>query len=74
MTDTLVAAAEEHAAQLFLMINVVTRRAEQLMEGAVPAVNARNVSPIELALREVAAGRIEPDDSRRIWTIQPEDD
>ena len=71
--------AEENIGNLFLLVNVTTRRAEQVMEGAAPAFASRNVGPIEVALEEISRGRIASStEEPGLWTVtsepEPEDD
>lgn len=72
MKETLVAEAEARIPNLFLLTNVATRRAEQVMEGSVPALTLRATGPIETALQEIAAGRLEPDETSQKWLVKPE--
>lgn len=69
--------AEEKIGNLFLLVNVTTRRAEQVMEGAAPAYSSRNAGPIEVALQEISRGRISTSDEEPgVWAVTsaPEDD
>ena len=71
--DILVGVAEAKIPNLFLLINVAVRRAEQVMEGAPPAIAARAAGPIEVALREIAEERLASDEERKTWAIQTEE-
>lgn len=73
MDDALVGQAEERIPNVFLLINVAVRRAEQIMDGAAPAILARSAGPIELALREIADKRLASDEECTLWTIQQEE-
>ena len=79
MKETIVSTAEENIGNLFLLVNVTTRRAEQVMEGAVPAFTSRNAGPIEVALEEISRGRIaSSEEEPGVWAVtsepEPEDE
>lgn len=61
MFDTyLYGQAQKKITHKYLLANVVTMRMSQLMEGADPLVDSENMLPINIALKEIAEGLIEP--------------
>ena len=74
LNDTLVGTAETKVPSIFLLVNVIARRAEQVMEGASPSLSGWNRGPIETALTEVAEGRLAAgDETLQTWILQPGD-
>lgn len=69
MKDEIQAKAEKQIPNLYLLINVATRRAEQVMEGAVPGYPAKTAGPIEVALREISDRVIRADEGGSTWTV-----
>jgi DNA-directed RNA polymerase subunit K/omega len=74
MNEQVLAKAEKQIPNLYLLINVATRRAEQVMEGAVPGYPAKTAGPIEVALREISDEVITSDEAKAAWTVGPEKD
>ncbi|MDH5508863.1 MAG: DNA-directed RNA polymerase subunit omega [Nitrospinota bacterium] len=51
--------ANKKITQSFLLTNTVTQRVRQLQEGADPLVEYEGLSAIDIALKEIAEGKIE---------------
>lgn len=73
LNDKLVGTAETKVPSVFLLVNVATRRAEQVMEGASPALSGWSRGPIETALRELAMDQLVPDEDLKVWNLVSED-
>ena len=69
MKEEIVTRATERVPNLYLLINVAARRAEQVMQGAAPSVLQRAANPIEVAFREIGEGKLVPDDAGRSWNV-----
>ena len=67
--DLIVSKAQEKIPNVYLLINVAARRAEQVMQGAAPSVLLRGASPAEVAFQEITEGKLEPDEEGRVWTV-----
>ena len=61
--------AQDRIPNVYLLINVAAKRAEQVMHGAAPSVLLRGQSPIEVAFQEIGEGKIQPDPDGRTWTV-----
>jgi len=53
-------AAVKQVPQKYLLTNLVSMRMRQLIQGADPLVEAGDMPPIDIALKEIAEGMIEP--------------
>ncbi|MDH5677148.1 MAG: DNA-directed RNA polymerase subunit omega [Nitrospinota bacterium] len=51
--------ANKKITESFLLSNIVTQRVRQLQEGAEPLVDGEGLSMIDMALMEIAEGKIE---------------
>ncbi|MDH5477726.1 MAG: DNA-directed RNA polymerase subunit omega [Nitrospinota bacterium] len=51
--------ANKKITESFLLSNIVTQRVRQLQEGAEPLVDGEGLSMIDMALLEIAEGKIE---------------
>ncbi len=56
----LFAKAQKKVYPKYLMVNLVTMRMRQLMEGADPLVDPEDMSPVNIVLKEIAEGLIQP--------------
>jgi len=72
MKDQILSKAEEQIPNLYLLVNVATIRAEQVMEGAVPGYPAKTAGPIEVALLEICDEVITSSGEPATWIIGPE--
>ena len=61
--------AQERVPNIYLLINVAAKRAEQVMQGAAPSVLLRGSSPMEVAFQEISDGKLQPDEEGRVWTV-----
>lgn len=60
MDDSLITQAASKVGNRYLLINLVARRIKQLKDGSHPLVETESESHLEVALREVIAGKILP--------------
>ena len=52
--------ATEKIPEKYLLANIVSMRMRQLINGADPLVEDEGMAPIDIALKEIAEGMIEP--------------
>lgn len=55
----------------FSLVHLAVRRVLQLRGGAVPLVNAPKNKEVVLALREIASGKVTPENIRQIEEVKP---
>jgi DNA-directed RNA polymerase omega subunit len=56
----LYAAAAEKITHKYLLTNMVSMRARQIEDGADPMVDPEDLTPIDIALKEIAEGLVTP--------------
>lgn len=54
----------------FQLIHMVAQRSEELRKGAKPLVESRFTSPVEVALQEIAEGKLVPAPGRKPGTVR----
>jgi len=61
MFDTyLYSQAKKKISHKYLLANIITMRMKQIMEGADPLIDPEDMHPLNIALKEIAEGLIEP--------------
>ncbi len=61
MFDTyLYSQAKKKISHKYLLANIITLRMKQIMEGSDPLIDPEDMSPVNIALKEIAEGLIEP--------------
>jgi len=70
MKENLVTEALKQTGSVYLLINVASKRAEQILQAGSTALQGRGNNPVEAAMREIADRKLRMEGAPTAWRVE----